>query len=539
MRSKKLVALGLCGALVSSLSACTNKDVSSDNVASASNLGEAVDLGDNKAIVDTMSSMVDDMFTEGAYFNLIVSDIPSENLIFIYNKDKDCYAETLTGCPIYYDAKGNVRMYTDPYTDQKDVSPLILAQNALEFAKRGKAEVEASKVNVKDIYENILEDVKESRAAEESSDAVESAEAEEVTGKATESTEESVEETTESVEETTEGAEESTEEVAESTEGVTAAIVDEGNSVEVESTLSAEEEAAAILGYDLEKVETAQYDELVVTIPSRESLVSLYGMTVGDAEAKKIVDAALEGDEDPSDDKFLFTYHYSEDGMFNGVMMEAQLTENEAYTFWMTDGVLNIGGDWQGMPDDWYTKESVDDVKNDILRVIDNVEEAITKFKDDNFTEEELKAMEETYSETVEETVGDDITNEEDPASEVGAAKPENEVDSIVRTGSFKETIDGLLANDGLSGVDNTTFKAPDGYTDADKERMIGLYTTLLDWDAKQQDGTLISPISPDDVEFATKYIEKCEEQFSGAETDKCGTVFWKDTVGVFLKAIQ
>lgn len=532
MRSKKLVALGLCGALVSSLSACTNKDVSSDNVASASNLGEAVDLGDNKAIVDTMSSMVDSMFTEGAYFNLIVSDIPSENLIFIYNKDKDCYAETLTGCPIYYDAKGNVRMYTDPYTDQKDVSPLVLAQNALEFAKHGKAEVAASKVNVKDIYENILEDVKESRAAEESSDAVESVEAEEVKGNDTESTEESVEETTE-------GAEESTEEVAESTEGVTAAIVDEGNSAEVESTLSAEEEAAAILGYDIEKVETAQYDELVVTIPSRESLVSLYGMTVGDAEAKKIVDAALEGDEDPSDDKFLFTYHYSEDGMFNGVMMEAQLTENEAYTFWMTDGVLNIGGDWQGMPDDWYTKESVDDVKNDILRVIDNVEEAITKFKDDNFTEEELKAMEETYSETVEETVGDDTTTEEDPASEVGAAKPENEVDSIVRTGSFKETIDGLLANDGLSGVDNTTFKAPDGYTDTDKERMIGLYTTLLDWDAKQQDGTLISPISPDDVEFATKYIEKCEEQFSGAETDKCGTVFWKDTVGVFLKAIQ
>jgi hypothetical protein len=528
MRSKKLVALGLCGVLVSSLSACTNKDVTSDNIASASNLGEAVDLGENKAIVDTMSSMVDGMFTEGAYFNLIVSDIPSENLIFIYNKDKDCYAETLTGCPIYYDAKGNVRMYTDPYTDQKDVSPLILAQNALEFAKHGKAEVAAGKVNVKDIYENILEDVKESRAAEESSDTAESVEAEEVT------------ESTEDVEESTEAVAESTEEVTESTEGVTAAVVDEGNSVEVESTLSAEEEAAAILGYDLEKVETAQYDELVVTIPSRESLVSLYGMTVGDAEAKKIVDAALDGDEDPSDDdKFLFTYHYSEDGMFNGVMMEAQLTETEAYTFWMTDGVLNIGGDWKGMPDDWYTKESVDDVKNDILRVIDNVEEAITKFKDDNFTEEELKEMEETYSETVEETVGGSEANEDDPASEVGAAKPENEVDSIVRTGSFKETIDGLLANDGLSGVDNTTFKVPDGYTDADKERMIRLYTTLLDWDAKQQDGTLISPISPDDVDFATKYIEKCEEQFTEAETDECGTVFWKDTVGVFLKAIQ
>lgn len=534
MKSKKLVALGLCGALVGSLSACTNKDTTSSNVASPSNLGELVDLGENSEMVDKMSSMVNGMFDGGAYFNLIVSDVPSENLIFIYNENKDCYAETLTGCPIYYDASGNVRVYTDPYSDQRDVSPMILAQNALEFAKHGKAEVYSSKVDVKDIYENILEDIKESRAAEESTEA-------ETTGEATSEAETTseVESVAEESSAETENNEAETEESSSEATEIVVSVADEGNSVEIESTISAEEEAAAILGYDLDKVETAQYDELVVTIPSRDALVELYSLTVGEADAKKIVADALEGDEDASDDKFHFTYHYSEDGMFNGVMMTGQLTETEEYTFWMTDGVLNIGGDWKAMPEGWYKEDNIDNVKNDILKVIDGVEEAINKYKEDTFTEEELAAMEESYSETVEETVGSGEVDEDAPASAVGAAKPETEVDSIVRTGSFKETIDGLLKTDGLSGVDTDAFKVPEGYTDADKERMVGLYNTLVDWDAKQQDGTLISPISPDDVEFATQYIAKCEELFNGAETDEYGTVFWKDTVGVFLKAIQ
>ena len=71
------------------------------------------------------------------------------------------------------------------------------------------------------------------------------------------------------------------------------------------------------------------------------------------------------------------------------------------------------------------------------------------------------------------------------------------------------------------------------------------MYSKLLTWDAAQSDGTLVSPLSPDEIEFATKYIEACEAAYladasnDGDTVDEFGTIYWKDTVGVFIQAVN
>lgn len=501
----RLVTLGLIAGLA--LTGCASTSSDSGKATSSNASTEKVDLGDQQEALNMAKNMLNDMFEKGAYFQLAVSDSANDDIIFIYNKDKSCYAETVSGCPLYYDTKGNLRIFTSPYSDERDISPLVITDNALDVIEHGGGEVYSEKVNARDLYERVLKQVKESRESEASSEDNGSNVVDIQLNDGSETTEET--------------------EATKETEAETQAESEE-------ETLSAEEEALQIVGYTEDELDTSSYDSVTIKVNGRDNIYKLYNATFGDMdETTKFVDSIFSGDDNKDDDSYEFIFHHSDDDKINGIMLKIHEDDVTESIGWYFDGYYSLGGDWKSLENDWISKKlESDQVKSDMESVVKELGEKLQKFKEENFTEEQINEME---NQTVETEVGTENETEEN----------KDEVASIVRTGSFKETIDNLLKEDSLSEVDTSSFKVPEGYEDTDKARMIDLYNKLVEWDAAQQDGTLISPISPDDVEFAENYIKACEDAYSNivannAEaSDEYGTVYWKDTVEVFIKAIQ
>ena len=474
----KILSVGLVTGML--LTGC-GAGASNSNVASSSNaVMTKVDLGDKQPIADEVAKVLDDMFNGGAYFSIAVSDNKSDDIIFIYNKDKSCYAETSAGCPLYYDTKGNLRIFTSPYEDVRDISPLMLTYKGYEMAQAGQADLTSEVVNIKDLYENVLEQVKAARETETEEDS---------------------------------------------------------------TSLTVEEEAANIVGYDVDDIGDQSYDNMSIKISGRDNIYKLYESVFGNHdEAVEFVDEIFSGDDNKEDDAYEFIVHHSADDSINGVMLKIINSETSESIGWYFDGYYALGGDWKSLGDGWFDKElDADKVKEDIQGVVTELAGKMETFKNENFTPEQIEAMDKADDVQV----GTEETESTEASDEVEGAEPSDTVASIVREGSFKETIDNLLKEDSLSEVDTSSFKVPEGYEDTDKARMIDLYNKLVEWDASQQDGTLISPISPDDVEFAENYIKACEDAYNKTVTnnaeasDEYGTVYWKDTVEIFIKAIQ
>lgn len=502
MVKRSLVALGIIAGLVMTGCSASNGNNNNRNVATASQLnGSKVDLGDKQAAVDMARKMLDDMYNNGAYFQMAISNSSNDDIIFIYNKDKSCYAETMAGCPLYYDTKGNLRVFTSPYKDERDISPLLLADNAVDVVEHGGGEVYKETINVKDMYDKVLEQINESRAAEES---------------------------------TSEATESNTNVVDVQVDGESTPETSASNSTEeTKETLSAEEEALQVIGYNADEIDGSSYDSVSIKINGRDNIYELYNKTFGNKdEATKFVDDIFTGDDNKEDDSYEFIFHHSEDDKINGIMLRIHNDDTNESIGWYFDGYYGLGGDWTSLGDDWFSKKlESDQVKSDMEGIVKQLGEKLKAFKENNFTEEQINEM-------------DNNTVETEVSAET-EAETTDEVSGIVRSGSFKDTVDNLLKEDGLSEADTSSFKVPDGYEDTDKARMIDLYNKLIEWDATQQDGTLISPLSPDDVEFATGYIKACEDAYNSTVSnnaeavDEYGTVYWKDTVEVFLKAIQ
>lgn len=528
---RKNIMLATCIASAIALGGCassTDKDV-----ATMSEAVESVDLGENQVYVDEAEGLVNKLYEDGAYLSLVISDNPSENVIFIYNKNKMAYAETGTGCPIWYDNSGNARRFEVPYVDMKDVSPVTLSENAIKMAKAGEAEVSHKEISLAEQYETILEQIKESRAAEETT--AEEVDVAEIGDETTAETEESA------VEEST--VEESTVEESTETEAVETEASETEAEAEVEETMSAEEEAAYVLGYTPDEVEDGTYNETTILVKGRDNIVKLYNYTMGKDDAEEYVADLFSGDEDASDDKMEFIFHTSPDYKYAGIMCNLYNDDISCGIAWYFDGYIALGGDWEALPENWMSEEKeTEEIKADMEGITAQLAERLKKFEEEHFTPEQIAAMDEEMAKnsSVEET-----TEAETEASSVVGEEPQDELDSIIRNGSFKETIDELLKADGLENADVSSFEIPEGYSDEDKAKMVDIYNKLIEWDATQQDGTLISPISPDELEFASEYISACEEAYASDTTtnaeanDKYGTIYWKDTVGIFINAIE
>lgn len=521
---RKNIMLAACVASAVALGGCASS--TDRDVATMSEAVESVDLGENKVYVDEAEGLVNKLYEDGAYLSLVISDNPSENVIFIYNENKMAYAETGTGCPIWYDNSGNARRFEVPYVDMKDVSPVLLSENAIKMAKAGEAEVSHAEISLAEQYETILEQIKESRAAEETT--AEEVDVAEIGDETAETEESSGVESTEAVETEVE------ETVASETEA----------EVEVEEeTMSAEEEAAYVLGYTPDEVDDGTYNETTILVEGRDNIVKLYNYTMGKDDAEEYVEELFSGDEEPSDDKMEFIFHTSPDYKYAGIMCNVYNDDISGGIAWYFDGYIALGGDWEALPENWIAEEKeTEEIKADMEGITAHLAERLKKFEEEHFTPEQIAAMDEEMAKnsSVEETI-----EAETEVSSVVGAEPQDELDSIIRNGSFKETIDELLKADGLENADVSGFEIPEGYSDEDKAKMVDIYNKLIEWDATQQDGTLISPISPDELEFASKYISACEEAYANDTTtnaeanDKYGTIYWKDTVGIFINAIE
>lgn len=518
MRKKKLLAVGLSALILAT--GCNNANTNGATQTGESSgviSGELVDLGDNEAEVAKAEKMIQNMYADGAYMMLHVSEDSADDIMFIYNQDKNCYAETPDGCPMYYDELGNLRVFTDPYKDTKDVSPLQLTEGALQLARHGVALVNVKEISLEDIYNNMIDNVQSQIDAET---------AETISAKEAESASE-----TEEAEEPTKETEDTTKEIAESAESV-------------EETASAKEVVESYLGWTKEEVIGKTYSQLEITIHGRENIYELYRLQLGD-KAEEFVDELFNGDNTPDDDHLAFSIHGvdEENYMQAGVMLWVTPTENNSSVAWWFEGYIPIGGSWESLDDDWFApNRKTEDVKKEMTALVNELGSRITEYANNTFGDGTLVETEPS-TEVIEAPIAE--TTEAVDDESVEAAEPVAEIDSIKREGSFKVVVDDLLEEDGLIEADSSTFKVPEGYSESDRDTMIDMYSRLITWDAEQSDGTLVSPLSPDEVEFATKYIEACENEYlkdasnNGETTDEFGTIYWKDTVGVFLQAIN
>ena len=297
------------------------------------------------------------------------------------------YAETGTGCPIWYDNSGNARRFEVPYVDMKDVSPVLLSENAIKMAKAGEAEVSHKEISLAEQYEAILEQIKESRAAEETT-------AEEV-------------DVAEIGDETTAETEESTETEAVETEAVETEATETEAEAEVEETMSAEEEAAYVLGYTPDEVEDGTYNETTILVKGRDNIVKLYNYTMGKDDAEEYVADLFSGDEDASDDKMEFIFHTSPDYKYAGIMCNIYNDDISGGIAWYFDGYIALGGDWEALPENWMSEEKeTEEIKADMEGITAQLAERLKKFEEEHFTPEQIAAMDEEMAKnsSVEET---------------------------------------------------------------------------------------------------------------------------------------
>ena len=75
MFKRSLVALGIIAGLLMTGCSASNGNNNNRNVATSSQLnGSKVDLGDKQAAVDMARKMLDDMYNNGAYFQMAISN---------------------------------------------------------------------------------------------------------------------------------------------------------------------------------------------------------------------------------------------------------------------------------------------------------------------------------------------------------------------------------------------------------------------------------------------------------------------------------
>lgn len=505
------------------------------------NKEQAVDLGEFKGDVEAVQGLLDNMYKDGAYFQLRVSENAADNLIFIYNSNKECYADTPEGRAMYYDNKGHRRVFDSPYWDSVDLSPLQMTESALDMVRYGEAEISARDMNLEDSWNSTVEAIKKSREENEAS-------GEENTAVESEEGQSGEEDTSVDSEGGYVG------------QGGTVNIESnlDGNeiaSVEVkEENLTVEEEAERYLGFTLEDVKGQSIREIVISINGRDNIYKLYNNVAGSG-GEEAVDKLFEGDDNKEDDAYELVVNLpnKENELDrSGVLLKVKSEEAVEGIGWFFEGYLSLG-DWEGLPDGWLNKDlKVEEVTSDFEGVIDRISKQLQKFQEENLTEEQINKMKEGASEeevenassesgeTVEGVEGVEVSSEEKVISEPVAI-----LDSVERNGSFNDIMNGLLEKDGLLEVDVNTFEIPEGYNESDKARMIDLYNKIVEWDNIQSDGVLVSPLSPDDVEFINSYIEKCTSEYNkiasnnGEAVDKYGTVYWKDTLGLFVSAIK
>lgn len=509
----KMAVASLCAAMV--LSGCGNKTVNNTSqtvpVKEKISLGDTVDLGENQENLDKVETLVNNMYNDGAQILLHVSDNEQDNILMFFNKDKHCYAEIMTGGIMYYDNLGNVRIYRDPYIDDYGVHPLGVADNLIEMAKHGKATVEKREISIEETYNAMLEEVIAQLTADQLEENVRVYDDE---GNAPEET-------------VADETEETTEESAMTPEEIKEAAV---------------EAVENYLGWTYDEIKDKYMNQISLTVTGRENIYTMYALTIGKENAAEFVDELFEGDTNKEDDQVILSVSLNEqDGkVVNGSMMYYINNSPESSSIgWYFDEYIGITG-FTSLKSDWLTVTDKEKLVDDINSVKEEIGTLLQNFVETHFDEDTAKEILEGA--TVEET--------ETPEVEIGESgvnlgvegdAPVAEFDSIIRKGSFNESVSALLKEDGLEEVDPESFEVPEGYTEDDKHTMIELYSKLSDWDSAQSDGTLVSPLSPDELEFARSYIKACEDIFTNDTTgsDKCGMKYWKDTIGVFIAAIE
>ena len=528
MRKIGILILISCITCCIGLSACgKNNTANTTNAATGSEIKQTEYTGVTKDIYE----MAQRMKKNGAYIQLAVSEDQNDNIAMFYNNQGDCYSERGDGISVYYDNKGHARIFTATYQDVIDLNPLMFIETFAKAANAGIATVEdKGELALQDKYEETLKNVKAERSSEAS-------------------TEESTETT-----------------VTSDNNGISTKTETFGNTEDKdnkESELSDEDLAAYYIGFPKDQIKDLKYHEVKLVIKGYDNIKKAVALELTNkSDVDEFMKSIDTGNENKDTISLILTVRYNNDEKLIGKLDGASLstsddgTENTESLVWYFNQYYPIGGDWPGFGDDLFTaKLEPEEIKTRVTNTTNMIMMNINNYLSNNFSDDELNMLkdagvnedsdsnEEIINPETEESTEESTSEstEESISESTEESKKIENINSIVKQGSFKETIDNTLKADGLENVDPMSFDLPDGYTEEDRTRMLDIYNKLIEWDAKQSNGTLISPISPDDVDFSTKYIDKCQSLFSSStdNTDRWGAIYWKNTVGIFLEAIK
>lgn len=136
------------------LTACGGKNTQ-NNVATLSNADKKVE-----SIAKEIAARA---YKNGAYTELSITGRSEENVVMVYNKNKECYMETAENVPVYYDNKGNVRVFANGFEDSKDLSPMMMIEAFANGIESGKVSILSDKeIIVKDEFNKLLRDIRAS-----------------------------------------------------------------------------------------------------------------------------------------------------------------------------------------------------------------------------------------------------------------------------------------------------------------------------------------------------------------------------------------